>query len=306
MFEIRELRHLLSIEEFRHFGRAARAVGLSQPALTKSLQRIEQSLGAQLFERSRRHVRPTAIGAEVLARARRLVEEAEDLKRAVDAMSGAATGGVTIGVGPAMSETYVAAAIAEVAQRQGTQIVVRVDNWQQLSDWLIAGEIDFYVADVGAARIDGRCHHTSLPQQQFVWYCRRGHPLAGRRRKTVSREDLVRFPIATPKMPSWATEWFAAAFGEQGAAGLPRPFPAVICESYGMLKQLVASSDCISAALRQTLASELADRLLVVLPVDAPELTTQAGIVRLLDRTLPPLAEELIAAIETLADSTRE
>ncbi len=46
MFEIRELRHLLSIDEFRHFGRAAAAVGMSQPALTKSLQRIEQALAS--------------------------------------------------------------------------------------------------------------------------------------------------------------------------------------------------------------------------------------------------------------------
>lgn len=92
MFEIRELRHLLSIEEFRHFGRAAKAVGMSQPALTKSLQRIERSLGAKLFERSRHRVSPTAVGEEVLARARRLVQEAEQLQRAVDAMTGAETG----------------------------------------------------------------------------------------------------------------------------------------------------------------------------------------------------------------------
>jgi DNA-binding transcriptional LysR family regulator len=163
--------------------------------------------------------------------------------------------------------------------------------------------LDFYVADVGAARIDSRFQYTGLPAQQFVWFCRRGHPLANGKRKTVSRKDLMSFPLATPKMPAWAIEWFAAACDEQGEGGLPRPFPAVECESYAMLKRIVASSDCISAALRQTLTTELEDGSLAVLPVDAPELTTQAGIIQLPDRALSPLGAELIAYIEELANS---
>lgn len=204
MIEIREMRHLMSIDEFRHFGRAAKAVGLSQSALTKSLQRLEQSLGAKLFERSRAGVAPTDIGKEVLARARRLLDEAAELERTVDLMNGSEIGPVALGIGPAMSETNVVSAIAAVAQqRPRTQISIRVDHWQQLSDWLLAGELDFYVADVGEARIDGRYQYTSLAPQEFVW----------------------------------------------------------------------------------------------------PELTTHAGIIRMSDRTLSPLAEELISCIESLADS---
>ena len=306
MFEIRELRHLLSIDEFRHFGRAARAVGLSQPALTKSLQRMEQALGAKLFERSRARVAPTTIGLEVLVRARRLVDDSEELKRTVDALSGTETGTITVGVGPAMSETYVAAAIAAIAQHlPHTQIKVRVDHWRQLSDWLLAGELDFYVADVVEARLDNRFHYTSLAPQKFVWFCRRQHPLVARNKKSISRRDLLQYPIVTPKLPPWATEWFAAAFGEQGVAGLPRPFPAVECESYAMLKRIVSSSNCISAALQETLALELEDRSLVILEVDAPELTTQAGIIRLHDRTMSSLAAAVVKKIEELAQVPR-
>lgn len=306
MFEIRELRHLLSLDEFRHFGRAAKAVGLSQPALTKSLKRMELVLGARLFERSRAGVSPTAVGQEVLVRARRLVNEAEELKRTVDAMNGGEVGTVVVGVGPAMSETYVAAAIAAVAQeRPRAKIVVRVDHWEQLSAWLLAGELDFYVADVSKARIDARCHYTALPPQRFAWFCRAGHPLARRRKKSVSRVELLDYPIATPRMPAWAVAWFAAALGDQGAAGLPSPFPAVECESYAMVKEIVLSSDCVSAALQPTLMRELQDRSLATLPVDAPELTTQAGVIRLADRKPSPLAAELIARVETLAISAK-
>jgi DNA-binding transcriptional LysR family regulator len=305
MFEIRELRHLLSIDEYRHFGRAARAVGLSQPALTKSLQRIETALGAKLFERSRAQVVPTAVGKEVLARARRLVDESDDLKRVVDSMTGAEIGSLTIGVGPAMSETYVAAAIAAAAYRHPhTKIAVRVDHWQQLSNWLLAGELDFYVADVGEARIDRRFHYTGLPPRKFVWFCRPKHPLCDGTNTTVSRSDLLRFPIATPKMPPWAKEWFAAGLGEYGTSKLPRPFPTIECESYSLLKRIVSCSDCISAALQPTLTKELEDGALIVLSVDAPELATSAGIIWSSDRTLSPLAADLVASIEKLANTT--
>jgi DNA-binding transcriptional LysR family regulator len=303
MFEIRELRHLLSIDEFRHFGRAADAVSLSQPALTKSLQRIEIALGAQLFERSRARVVPTAIGNEVLQRARRLVDGAADLKRAVDQMNGAELSSITIGVGPAMSESFIAQAIAQVTQsRPQTQIAVRVDHWRQLSTWLLAGELDFYIADIGEAKLDKRFHYTNLPAQDFVWFARTGHPLAARRRKPISRADLLRYPLATPKMPPWATDWFAAAFGDLGVAALPRPFPAIECESFAMLKRIVLESDCISACLEATVAKELEEGAVTILPIDAPTLTTQAGIIHLRDDTLSALAQDLIAAIAKIAN----
>lgn len=302
MFEIREFRQLISLDEFRHFGRAARAVGLSQPALTKSLQRIEHKVGTRLFERSRAGVIPTAVGKEVLTRARRLLHDADDLKRTVDLMTGAETGSVTIGVGPAMSETYVAAAVAAVSQHhRQTQIVVRVDNWHQLSDWLLAGELDFYVADIGEARVDGRFHYQSLPSQRLIWFCNATHPLAKRNKTAVSRSDLLQFPIATPKLPDWATEWFTAALSDDGMTSLPSPFPAIECENYAMLKQFVLSGNCISAALQQTLVNEFENGSLVELPVDAPDLTTQAGIIHLSDRTLSPLAQEVVNSIENLA-----
>jgi len=302
MFEICELRQLISIDEFRHFGRASKAVGLSQPALTKSLQRIERALGAKLFERSRAGVFPTAVGQEVLTRARRMLDEAAELQQVVDSMTDVDVGSVAIGIGPAMSETYVADAIAAtIQQHPGWQIAVRVDHWQQLSEWLLAGELDFYVADIGDAAIDRHFHYTTLPPHHFVWFCRKAHPLAKLGKKAVSRSDLLRYPLATPKMPPWAIEWFAAARGEEGKAGLPRPLPAVECESYAMLKRLVLSSDCISAALVQTLAEELDDGSLVVLPMDAPQLATHAGIIRLSDRTPSALAAEVISHIENLA-----
>jgi LysR family hydrogen peroxide-inducible transcriptional activator len=75
MFDLRDLQNLLSLEEHRHFGRAAAAVGLSQPALTKSIQRLEKQLGGSLFDRSRSRIAPTALGNDVITRAKSILSE---------------------------------------------------------------------------------------------------------------------------------------------------------------------------------------------------------------------------------------
>ena len=301
MFDIQELRYLLSLDEFRHFKRAASAVGISQPALTKTLQRIERQLGAKLFERSRAGVMPTEIGREFLLRAKELVEDANRLRQVVGKMKGNLKESVSIGVGPAMSETPIAEAISLMTQKfPQTQVVIRVDHWQQLSEWLLDGRIDFYVADIRQAKVDSRFVYSDLPAQNFVWFCRKAHPLTRLKAKRIVREQLMKYPIATPTMPPWALEWFAEAYGVDGVANLPEPFPTVECESYSILKKIVSTSDCISAALQQTISNSVDQKRFRILPVDAPVMQTNAGIVRLSERRLSPQAEFLAQCVRKL------
>ncbi len=294
--EIRDLKHLLSLDQHRHFGRAADAVGLSQPALSKSLRRLEQEFGEQLFDRSRAGVAPTAVGQEVIRQARRLVADAEEMKRTVDRMRGIEIGSISIGVGPAMSESFVTSAIAHIAdQHPRARISVRVDHWRQLSDWLLNGELDLFIADITEASQDSRFRCTPLPTEKFVWFCRQGHPLARKRR--VSRNDMVQYPLATPKMPDWARRWFAEVKDDESDEAHADSVATIECENYSMLKQIVLSSNCISAALPSTIEPELNDKTICMLRLKAPQLKTTAGIVQLRDRTLSPLAQALASEI---------
>src|SRR6516164_1413206 len=82
---LKQLRYFEALARYGHFGRAADACAISQPALSMQIKELEESLGAQLFERDARHVRLTSLGDTFAVRIRdilRSVDELEDLARA--------------------------------------------------------------------------------------------------------------------------------------------------------------------------------------------------------------------------------
>ena len=100
MIDFRLLRHFwyfLAVAEERHFGKAAKRLGMSQPPLSQQIQDLERSLGVTLFERSRQGARLTKEGSEILGPVQRFMEHAQRLQLEVlDARQGRETS-VTIG-----------------------------------------------------------------------------------------------------------------------------------------------------------------------------------------------------------------
>ncbi len=83
MIETRLLRNALALAEHRNFARAAQALNISQPTLTRSIQLLETRLGARLFDRKARTVLPTPLGKEVLKHARLIVASSRALEEGV-------------------------------------------------------------------------------------------------------------------------------------------------------------------------------------------------------------------------------
>lgn len=296
MIDPRDLRNLVAVFEHRHFGKAAKDAGLSQPAITKSIQRLEREFGFALFDRSRSHVGPTKACETVVSTAKAVLAGLKGLDQTVRMISGLEAGSLAVGVGPAMSESYVTQAVGSLAQdHPGIQVDVRVDHWKQLSEWIISGEIEVLVADLADLAEDERFEVTPLPPQEFTWFCRSCHPLAGKAK--VSRTDLLQYPLATPRMPPWAIEWFHAVLSEEERSKGSVPLPTIRCESYSTLKRIVLDSNCVSVALSATIQPEVEYGLLSELAVDAVTLKTHAGIVQPRGRTPSPLAKSLVERI---------
>jgi LysR family transcriptional regulator, hydrogen peroxide-inducible genes activator len=97
---LRQLQYVVAVADHRHFGRAAAAVNVSQPALSAQVRRLETRLGVELFERSSRQVIVSAAGAEVIAQARGVLTSVSALMETAADHHGAIRGRLAVGVIP--------------------------------------------------------------------------------------------------------------------------------------------------------------------------------------------------------------
>jgi len=97
MIETRLLRNAIMLAEYRNFARAAQALNVSQPTLTRNIQTLESHIGARLFDRKARSVLPTPVGEALLKHARPIVASTLALEDGMQHFLGLETGTLSIG-----------------------------------------------------------------------------------------------------------------------------------------------------------------------------------------------------------------
>jgi DNA-binding transcriptional LysR family regulator len=140
------LRHFLLIAEHGTFTRAARRAHLSQPALTASIHRLEQVVGARLLHRGRGGATLTAAGDALAPRARAALAAVADGLRAVAEIEGLRSGEVRLGAGATACTYLLPVVLAEFRRRHpGVSFLLREATTGQVMDALQAGELDLGV-----------------------------------------------------------------------------------------------------------------------------------------------------------------
>jgi DNA-binding transcriptional LysR family regulator len=140
------LRYASAVSTTASFSAAARACGVSQPALSNSIAKLEERLGARLFERSTRGVKPTAFGAQLLPMIDRALADVDAIATEARRLNEDAQYGLRLGVSPLIDPRLVARAFAAVREFPlSRDLVLREANMQELRDELVAGELDVIV-----------------------------------------------------------------------------------------------------------------------------------------------------------------
>ncbi|MFC0599168.1 LysR family transcriptional regulator [Streptomyces palmae] len=140
---LRDLRYFVAVAEELNFTRAAERLFVSQPALSKQIRRLEESLRTRLFHRDRRTVALTAPGEALLPRARELIRLWGEAQRAVGDAAAAEAAVLTVGVSSSVGRGLLAAARAHLAERHPAwRIRVRQVDWEDPTAGLAGGEVD--------------------------------------------------------------------------------------------------------------------------------------------------------------------
>jgi DNA-binding transcriptional LysR family regulator len=181
MPELWHLRYFVAVAEKLHFGRAAAALHISQPPLSRAIRALEQRLGVALFTRSRRRVELTAEGARMLGEARRTLEQ---LERAVQEVRGMARGEegrlrvgfvslADYGVLPGLLKAFKSA-------RPGITLALREMLSPEQAGALAAGELDFGLLLPPVAGVED-LEHIVVQRERFVAALPSRHRLAAAR-----------------------------------------------------------------------------------------------------------------------------
>jgi DNA-binding transcriptional LysR family regulator len=292
--DLRQCRHVLALDQHRNFARAADALGLTQPALSRSLQALEKSIGARLFDRNRTRVEPTPVGERLIERARLLVNQARDIEQDLKQMLGLEVGLLRIGAGPYPADLSVGTAIGRLVRRHPALMVdLSVADWSELIRRVASGELELAIADTGLAKQDDRLVVDSLPQHKLSFFCRKGHPLAGLAGLTL--DELRKFPLVGTALPPQLAA-LAAKEGKGMRANLPAGVtaPEIRVDTFPLARRIVMESDAIGGAVPSQIEDSVARGEVVTLPLDLPWLKTGYGIIRLANRTPSPAAESFM------------
>lgn len=179
--ELLDLKAFVTLAELCSFVRTAKALNLSQPALSRRIRKLEENLGAPLFKRSTRHVSLTMIGRDFLPKMRRVIDEFETSVLASREFGARSSGLVSVAAVPTavfhflpsvigrFAEAYprIRFRILDVGANRGLEAVVR-------------GEADFGINFIGASHAE--IEFQRLLEDPFVLACHHHHPLASRQR----------------------------------------------------------------------------------------------------------------------------
>ncbi len=301
--DLRQLRHVLALDQYRSFARAAEAVGLTQPALSRSIQVLEKSIGAKLFDRDRTRVVPTSVGERLIAQARPLLVHAGDIDRDLQQMLGLEVGLLRIGAGPYPADISVGTAVGRLVRRHpGLQVDLSVGDWPALVQRVVSGEIDMAIAEISLAVEDERLHVEPLPEHQGVFFCRPGHPLTSQVDPTL--DEVRRYPLVVTALPTRLARLADAKnLVRQSNAPDDAAAPQIRVESVGLARRIVIESDAIGIAVFCQIEDEVALGRLAALPLKMPWVKTSYGVIRLARRTPAPAA---IAFMDILRDVESE
>lgn len=142
-FTLRQLRYFEALAQHGHFGRAAEACAISQPALSVQIRELEETLGAALFERSARQVRLTGFGEDVAAKVRDILRGTDELADFARLSRDRLSGRLRIGVIPTIAPYLLPTIIGDLTQRYpGLDMRLRETVTPRLIQELAEGRLD--------------------------------------------------------------------------------------------------------------------------------------------------------------------
>jgi DNA-binding transcriptional LysR family regulator len=291
--KLKHLQLLVALDQFRHLGRAAEFLSLTQPAVSKTLAEIERLFDLELFLRSTRGTEPTAYGASVVRFARSVLADYDRTRDEIAAVASGAAGRVSVGAMVVAMPVLLARAVAMLKARSAqTTVGIEEGDLTRLLPRLRLGEIDLFVGRLEPGYAAPDLEFEPLYDEPMGVAVSPSHALSKRRK--VGWADLAGVPWVVP--PAWASS--RIKLNQQFyKAGLNPPVDLVETASFlatfTFMHQRQAAVFWARSVALQMQQQGLAKVLPLKLPIELPPV----GMITLRARAKSPACEQLMKCL---------
>lgn len=294
--DMRDLRYFEVAAELEHIAEAAARLHRSQPAITKSIRRLETDLGTRLFDHSGRRVQLTAEGRALLRRARDLRLEMELLKQEIADIADGMTGTVRLGVTSTAAE-YLLPELTQDLLNEAPE--VRMEVSVRMAEDLCAGlkshAYDLVLCPPPPDALRDLMT-TPIMSDPVVVVAAKSHPLHVRRRMTL--RSLTKYRWLLPAGDSMNRRWLIEVFRR---AGLPEPDVQIELDSIVSTPRLIERTRLLSFITRHQLSAQRFDQVLKEVELPATTMPRQLSILWRRNGYLPAAARRVKMLAERLA-----
>jgi len=300
--KLRQLHHLLALDQYGSFIQAAASLHITQPALSRSIQGLETQVGAPLFLREGHGVVPTDLGRVLIQHARQITRMTDSLhdvigNRALNSKD------LVLGAGPFPGNTIVSRAVARfIDTHPRVKIRVEIRNWDELLPRLRSQELDLFVAETSTLEGEPDLEVETMARHPIYFLARCGHPLAGQPALDMGR--VFCNPIISPsRVPPRVLEPVLSAIARtKGLQPDANAFPALLCSDFSIIKQVVTGSNAIMASSLSSVRTELERGELVVLGAE-PWMHLHYGLV--MRKSTQPVSSAILTLRDYLVEAER-
>ncbi len=238
---IKHLEHLIGLTDTGSFSRAADKLFITQSALSRSIQNLEEELGGKLFDRIGKRNILTPLGEDVVRRARQIVQGSIALRLNAKLFQQGSGGKIRVGLGSGPGALLMTPLLCHVAtHRPHIQTLVARGSTELQLMQLRARELDALVVDVRRVTPAPDLHIEFLTQLPAGFVCRKEHPLAQSR--SISFEDLLAYPIASTPLADEVARIIIERYGHQAN---PKSMTTLECEDVTSLIDTIHRTDAI-------------------------------------------------------------
>jgi len=305
--EWRDVEYFAIVAEHGHVGRAANALRLSQPALSKSLRRLEQDLQVKLVKRTPKGIALTAEGSVLLLRVRDLRLSLQSLRREIMDVGEGRVGLARVGVGFPGPEHFLSAAFAMLLKdAPRTKLVVSHSDNDLMIPALHNGELDLIVhylprasssahSDEAVRPIEGLVCE-ALFDDEYVVCASAKHRLAGRKKVPLAELAQERWLSTDPALRGHGR--LNKVFRDQG---LPPPSIAMEARATALRLRTVAASNLVDWTSRIFVEHSAVASSLAILPVKELAWIRPVGLIYRRETYQPPAIKRLIEILKASA-----